>query len=117
MTLTLTRPLALAHSPGPSPNLHPTPNPEPNSSPKLNPNRTLTRYYELVDTLLIVLRRKRVILLHGFHHASMPLVMWLCFEFGWCATQILVYPIPDRTGLLHHSTPDWTGLVLHSTPD
>ena len=86
MTLALTQPLALAHSPGPSPNLHPTPNPNPSSSPNPspNPNRALTRYYELVDTLLIVLRRKRVILLHAFHHASMPIVMWLCFEFGWC---------------------------------
>jgi len=41
-----------------------------------------SKYYELVDTLLLLLRRKRVILLHAFHHALMPLVMWLCFEFG-----------------------------------
>ena len=56
--------------------------------------RTLTRYYELVDTLLIVLRRKRVILLHAFHHASMPLVMWLCFEFGCGAPRQAAPPSP-----------------------
>ena len=41
-----------------------------------------SKYYELVDTLLLMLRCKRVILLHAFHHALMPLVMWLLFEYG-----------------------------------
>jgi len=41
-----------------------------------------SKYYELVDTLLLVLRRKRVILLHALHHGFMPLVMCLLFDGG-----------------------------------
>lgn len=42
----------------------------------------LSKYYELLDTLLLVLRRKRIILLHALHHGLMPLVMYLLFEGG-----------------------------------
>ena len=40
----------------------------------------VSKYYEMVDTLLIVLRGRRVIALHALHHALMPLVMYLLFE-------------------------------------
>jgi len=41
----------------------------------------LSKYYELIDTLFICLKGRRVIPLHMFHHASMPIAMWLMF-FG-----------------------------------
>ena len=68
-----------------------------------------SKYYELVDTLLLVLRRKRVILLHAFHHASMPLVMWLCFEFGCgmpltCDPNSNPNPNPNQVHLAEHRT-------------
>lgn len=39
----------------------------------------LSKYYELIDTLFICLKNRRVIPLHMFHHASMPIAMWLMF--------------------------------------
>lgn len=40
----------------------------------------ISKYYELVDTLLLMLRRKRIIFLHAVHHAFIPLVMVLLFD-------------------------------------
>ena len=40
----------------------------------------LSKYWELVDTLLLMLRGKRIILLHAVHHAFIPLVMVILFD-------------------------------------
>ena len=40
----------------------------------------LSKYYELLDTLLLMLRGKPVIFLHAMHHAFIPLVMVVLFE-------------------------------------
>ena len=40
----------------------------------------LSKYYEMVDTLVLIARRKRVILLHALHHAFIPLTMCILFE-------------------------------------
>jgi len=40
----------------------------------------LSKYYELVDTALLVARRKRVIPLHAIHHAFIPYVMCVLFD-------------------------------------
>jgi hypothetical protein len=42
----------------------------------------LSKYYELVDTALLMARGKRVIALHALHHAFIPLTMCLLFEGG-----------------------------------
>jgi len=42
----------------------------------------LSKYYEMLDTMLLVLSGKPVIALHAFHHAFMPLVMWALFYGG-----------------------------------
>jgi len=39
----------------------------------------LSKYYELVDTVLLIARGKRIIPLHAIHHAFIPLVVDLCF--------------------------------------
>lgn len=36
----------------------------------------LSKYYELVDTLILILKRKEVIFLHKWHHAIMVYVTW-----------------------------------------
>eukprot|EP00966_Prymnesium_polylepis_P332911 7388387-Prymnesium_polylepis.1 len=40
----------------------------------------VSKYYELVDTLLLMLRRKRIIALHALHHGLIPLVMCVLFD-------------------------------------
>lgn len=40
----------------------------------------LSKYYELLDTLFIVLKAKRVIALHLWHHMSVPPIMWAAFQ-------------------------------------
>ena len=42
----------------------------------------LSKYYELVDTALLMLRGKRVIALHAIHHAFIPLTMCILFDGG-----------------------------------
>mmetsp|Transcript_16076 Transcript_16076/g.34893 ORF Transcript_16076/g.34893 Transcript_16076/m.34893 type:complete len:284 (-) Transcript_16076:24-875(-) len=39
----------------------------------------LSKYYEMGDTVLLALRRKRIITLHAVHHALIPLTMVLLF--------------------------------------
>ena len=43
----------------------------------------LSKYYEFLDTVLLVAKRKPVIPLHLWHHASMPFVTWLWFGSPW----------------------------------
>ena len=40
----------------------------------------VSKYYEMVDTLLLILRQKPVITLHALHHAFIPLTMCLLFD-------------------------------------
>lgn len=40
----------------------------------------LSKYYEMVDTALLIARGKPVIVLHALHHAFMPLVMCVLFD-------------------------------------
>ena len=40
----------------------------------------VSKYYELADTVLLMLRGKRIIFLHAMHHALIPLVMALLFD-------------------------------------
>ena len=40
----------------------------------------MSKYYEMVDTLLLILRQKPVITLHALHHAFIPLTMCLLFD-------------------------------------
>lgn len=42
----------------------------------------LSKYYELVDTLLLMLRSKHIIPLHAVHHALIPLIMCMLFHGG-----------------------------------
>ena len=42
----------------------------------------VSKYYELLDTALLIARRKRIILLHALHHGLIPVVMYLLFEGG-----------------------------------
>ncbi len=38
----------------------------------------LSKYLELLDTWILVLKGKSLSLLHVFHHAVMPLMCWFC---------------------------------------
>eukprot|EP00965_Chrysotila_dentata_P107757 3559115-Pleurochrysis_carterae.AAC.1 len=42
----------------------------------------LSKYYEMGDTLLLILRGKRIIPLHALHHALIPVTMVILFEGG-----------------------------------
>ena len=39
----------------------------------------LSKYYEMVDTAILIARRKRIIPLHALHHAFIPLTMCILF--------------------------------------
>lgn len=41
----------------------------------------LSKYYEFVDTFILVLRKKPVIFLHVYHHAVMPAVRTLLLSY------------------------------------
>jgi hypothetical protein len=40
----------------------------------------LWKYYDFVDTALLILKKKQLIFLHVFHHATVPLCAWMAFE-------------------------------------
>lgn len=44
----------------------------------------LSKFYELVDSYLLVLKKKPLIFLHVFHHFVMPYVCWAGLEGKWC---------------------------------
>jgi len=44
----------------------------------------LSKYYEFVDSFLLVLKKKPLIFLHVFHHFVMPYVCWAGLEGKWC---------------------------------
>jgi len=44
----------------------------------------LSKFYELVDSFLLVLKKKPLIFLHVFHHFVMPYVCWAGLEGKWC---------------------------------
>ena len=43
----------------------------------------LSKYYELVDTMLIVFKRKPLILLHVYHHLIMIWITWSWMKDPW----------------------------------
>lgn len=44
----------------------------------------LSKFYELLDSYLLVLKKKPLLFLHVFHHTIMPLVCWAGLEGKWC---------------------------------
>lgn len=44
----------------------------------------LSKFYELIDSFLLVLKKKPLIFLHVFHHFVMPFVCWAGLEGKWC---------------------------------
>jgi fatty acid elongase 3 len=44
----------------------------------------LSKFYELIDSYLIVLKKKPLIFLHVWHHFIMPYVCWAGLEGKWC---------------------------------
>jgi len=44
----------------------------------------LSKYYEFVDSFLLVVKKKPLIFLHVFHHFVMPYVCWAGLEGKWC---------------------------------
>jgi len=44
----------------------------------------LSKYYEFIDSYLLVLKKKPLIFLHVFHHFVMPYVCWAGLEGKWC---------------------------------
>jgi fatty acid elongase 3 len=43
----------------------------------------LSKFYELLDTYLLVLKKKPLLFLHVFHHTVMPFVCWAGLEGKW----------------------------------
>lgn len=43
----------------------------------------LSKYYELFDTLLLVIKRKQLIFLHVYHHSAMVVCTWLWLHDRW----------------------------------
>jgi len=44
----------------------------------------ISKFYELIDSVLLVLKKKPLIFLHVFHHFVMPYVCWAGLEGKWC---------------------------------
>jgi len=44
----------------------------------------LSKFYELLDSYLLVLKKKPLLFLHVFHHTVMPFVCWAGLEGRWC---------------------------------
>lgn len=44
----------------------------------------LSKFYEFIDSYLLVLKKKELIFLHVFHHFVMPYVCWAGLEGKWC---------------------------------
>jgi len=44
----------------------------------------LSKFYELIDSYLLVLKKKPLIFLHVFHHFIMPYTCWAGLEGKWC---------------------------------
>lgn len=44
----------------------------------------LSKFYELIDTYLLVLKKKPLIFLHVFHHFVMTFTCWAGLEGKWC---------------------------------
>eukprot|EP00050_Salpingoeca_kvevrii_P001218 m.165239 g.165239 ORF g.165239 m.165239 type:complete len:375 (+) comp10326_c0_seq1:1203-2327(+) len=45
----------------------------------------LSKFYELLDTVILCIRAKSLIFLHVFHHAVMTFVCWSWFAYPWMA--------------------------------
>jgi fatty acid elongase 3 len=43
----------------------------------------LSKYYELIDTVILCLKKKTLITLHVWHHTSMLFVVWSWLYFPW----------------------------------
>eukprot|EP00658_Telonema_sp_P-2_P026605 TRINITY_DN2075_c0_g1_i16.p1 TRINITY_DN2075_c0_g1~~TRINITY_DN2075_c0_g1_i16.p1 ORF type:complete len:266 (+),score=27.32 TRINITY_DN2075_c0_g1_i16:150-947(+) len=52
-------------------------------SPSLTLALILTRYYEMLDTVLLSLKRKPTPFIHVYHHSIMVWVSWSWLKFGW----------------------------------
>jgi len=44
----------------------------------------LSKFYEFIDSYLLVLKKKPLIFLHVFHHLVMPFVCWAGLQGKWC---------------------------------
>jgi len=44
----------------------------------------LSKFYEFIDSYLLVVKKKQLIFLHVFHHFVMPYVCWAGLEGKWC---------------------------------
>ncbi|KAI8808399.1 GNS1/SUR4 family-domain-containing protein [Cladochytrium replicatum] len=42
----------------------------------------LSKFWELFDTVILVLKKKPVIFLHGYHHSIVILLVWVWLEYG-----------------------------------
>ncbi len=51
----------------------------------------MTKYYELTDTLILMLRGKRITSLHTYHHAGVILCMWHLFNARLFGTWVFVW--------------------------
>ncbi len=43
----------------------------------------LTKFWEFIDTFLLAVQQKKLIVLQVWHHCVMPLVCWSWFAFPW----------------------------------
>jgi len=43
----------------------------------------VSKYYELIDTVILLLKGKEVIMLHVYHHAVMIITAWSWVYYGW----------------------------------
>ena len=70
----------------------------------------LSKFYELLDTVFIVLRKAPLRFLHFYHHSMTFFLCWVCLEYAipvqWIATSLNAFVHIPMYVIQEHQTPN-----------